>query len=143
MKKNTLFTKTALLGVMVLTTLIGASQAETVITPENMYDPNSVHSLYIVMDPADYETMRFSAGDNNEEPVGSVYPTEIAPGEFEHTYWQAYMADNPDMIDYKAVAIRRKSDLALAYGEPNEVDPQKFSLKVDISRPKSGLTPPN
>ncbi|MHC5182808.1 MAG: CotH kinase family protein, partial [Planctomycetota bacterium] len=143
MKKNTLFTKTMLLAVMALATLIGASQAQTTVTPENMFDLNTIHSLYIVMDPIDYEAMRFSAGDNNGEPAGSVYPTEIAPGEFEHTYWQAYLADNPTMTDYIDVAIRRKSDLALAYGEPNEVDPQKFSLKVDISRPKSGLTPPN
>jgi hypothetical protein len=142
MKKNTLFTKTVLLAVMALATLIGASQAETVITPENLFDVSTIHDLYIIMapdpnsgDPAvAYEQMRLSSGDNNgEEPgAGTVYPD---PNTGEHFYWQAYMADNPSMIGTKAVAIRRKSDLSL----PDEINPEKFSLKIDISKP--GFTP--
>jgi hypothetical protein len=110
----------------------GTSKAA--IDPTNLFDINTIHSLYIVMAPSDYEVMRFSA-DNAQ---GKVYPEEIEPGVWEHTYWQGYLSDN-QAGPFINVAIRRKSDPA----HPSEADPQKFSLKIDISRPKSGFTPEN
>ena len=81
-------------------------------------------------DPNDYEDMRFST----DTEFGNVYPEEISPGVYEHTYWKAYLAES-EFGPWISIAIRRKSDMA----EPSEADPQKFSLKIDISR--DGFTP--
>ncbi|RKY09166.1 MAG: hypothetical protein DRP66_02925, partial [Planctomycetota bacterium] len=139
MKTKSLLTKMVLAGVVLSAVAMFDLPAQAAITSENLFDIGTVHSLYIIMDMSDsnaYEDMRFSAGDDPGEPEGSVYPTEIEPGVYEHTYWQAYIADDPGG-DFINVAIRRKSDHAL----PDESDPDKFSLKIDINR--QGFTPPN
>jgi hypothetical protein len=136
MMMGSMLNKTALFITVSAAIMMSGSSVQAAIEPNNLYDLSTVHSLYIVMDAADYNDMAFSSDDKD---TGSVYPEEIEPGVWEHTYWQGYLADNQAMTDYIAVAVRRKSDLAL----PSEADPNKFSLKIDISRPKSGFTPPN
>lgn len=129
--KNNIACKMMVLLMAVTMLAIYISSVHASITPENLYDINTVHSLYIVMSPEDFDAMRFSTDDES----GHVYAEEVEPGVFEHTYWQAYMAENQAMTDSISIAIRRKSDPAA----PDEGDPQKFSLKIDISRP--GFTP--
>jgi len=129
--KNNIACKVVIILITATMSVIYTPSVQAAITPENLYDINTVHSLYIVMSQQDFEAMRFSTDDD----LGHVYAEEVEPGVFEHTYWQAYLADNQTMTDSIAIAIRRKSDPA----EPNEIDPQKFSLKIDISRP--GFTP--
>ncbi len=119
-------------GLMI--SVLGTGTAQALMDVNNIFDVNTVHSLYIVMDATDYNDMAFSA-----DAQGGVFPAEISPGEYEHTYWQGYLGQSPTDPCFIDVAIRRKSDGA----EPNEADPQKFSIKIDISRPKSGFTPPN
>ena len=115
------------IGLMVC--VFGVNTTQAVMDANNIFDVNIVQSLYLVMDePNDFNTMAFSSDD---KVTGSVFPD---PCTGEHEYWLAYLSDS-NSGPFISVALRRKSDLAA----PNEVDPQKFSLKVDISRP--GFTP--
>ncbi|MCK5565961.1 MAG: CotH kinase family protein, partial [Planctomycetes bacterium] len=139
MKRENLLAKGALLLVASMMVTMCTSQVQAEMNSTNIFDIGTVHDLYIKIIPPFYEEMRFSAGDNNGEPEGSVYPTEIELGVYEHTYWQADIADN-QTGPFIRVGLRRKSDLALAYGVPNEVDPLKFSMKVDVNRYVAGQT---
>ena len=86
----------------------------------DLLNPNQVLNLYITMDPAQWEELRFSCPDG-------VCPEE-------HVYYQANLqCETGDPI---LVGIRRKNDLA----EPSEADPQKVSLKIDINEFVPGQT---
>jgi methyl coenzyme M reductase beta subunit len=113
--------------------VLGVGTAQALVTPENMYDVNMIHTFYIQMDATDYQDMRFSAGDNYGEGPGLVFPDPVT-GQYE--WWQAYLGQSPTDPNIIPVAIRRKSAPAL----PSEADPQKFSIKVDIHKPP--YTPP-
>ncbi|MCJ7728780.1 MAG: CotH kinase family protein, partial [Sedimentisphaerales bacterium] len=128
-----LLARAQVLAIIALTAVMCVSQAQALVTPENMYDVNTIHTLYIVMNATDFGTMRFSAGNDHGEGPGLVFPDPVT-GEYD--WWPAYLGQSPTDPNFIDVAISRKSAPAL----PSEADPQKFSLKIDISKP--GFTPP-
>ena len=80
----------------------------------NLYDPLQVLTLNVTMDPADWDTLRFSC------PGGVCTPPP-------HSYFTAFLScENSPLI---LVGIRRKNNPA----EPSDSDPQKVSLKIDIN----------
>jgi len=82
---------------------------------DEIYDPSQVLSLYITMDPQDWETVRFSC------PWGQCGPKP-------YTYYRALLrCGNGGTIE---VGIRRKSGNA----EPDPWNPQKPPLKIDVNR---------
>jgi hypothetical protein len=83
----------------------------------NLFDPNRVLTIYIDMDPCDWEVIRvFCPNDDGHcsETNNPYYEAELTCGD----------------VGPMLVAIHRKSDI----GEPNNTNPQKVSLKVDINR---------
>ncbi|MHC4397321.1 MAG: InlB B-repeat-containing protein, partial [Planctomycetota bacterium] len=118
-----LLTKTMMVFVAITTFAVlctGSAQAQDANDPnvENLFDTSRVLTLNIVMDPCDWDTLRFAC------PGGQCIPD--ANGD--HEYWQASLqcgTQGPMLI-----GIRRKNDMA----EPSEADPQKISLKLDINR---------
>ena len=99
----------------------GSARAQDANDPnaDNLFDTSRVLTLNITMEPADWETVRTSCpGGTCPEPP--------------HTYYQANLQCGT--VGPIVIGIRRKSDQA----EPNETDPQKISLKLDINRFVSG-----
>lgn len=84
---------------------------------DSLFDPNRIHSYYFTMDPNDWDDM--VADCDNEQCIPDA--------NCEHQYWQATLecGDLGPML----VGIRRKNGFA----EPNEANPQKVSLKIDIN----------
>ncbi len=102
---------------MIVALCTSSAQAVDANDPNNdsLFDPNRVFTLNITMDANDWDTLRFSC------------PNDGWCGEPPHSYWPATLScgDLGPML----VGIRRKSDKA----EPNETDPQKVSIKIDIN----------
>jgi spore coat protein CotH len=73
-----------------------------------VFDPTHVLSLYLRMDPADWDVVRFDATNSIEKPA-------------------YFKADGEEEI---TVAVRRKSSRAL----PSEADPWKIGMKVSFTR---------
>lgn len=103
--KGLLITSKARVIIVMLCLCAAAIPAQAAVEPNNIFDVNTVHSLYIQMDnPADFNTMANSA----DTEMGNVYPIEVSPGVYEHEYWQAYLSDS-NSGEPIAVAIRRKT----------------------------------
>jgi hypothetical protein len=110
----------ALTAVAVIVALCTSSaQAVDANDPNNdsLFDPNRVFTFNFTVDPCDWVDM--VAECNN----GQCIPDANC----DHYYWQATLTcgDLGPML----VGLRRKNDLA----EPNELNPQKVSLKLDIN----------
>ncbi|MHC4739925.1 MAG: putative Ig domain-containing protein, partial [Planctomycetota bacterium] len=98
----------------------GSAKAQDANDPnaDNLFDINRILTLNIMMDPCDWDTLRFAC------PEGQCIPDANS----DHEYFQASLQCGT--VGPMLVAIRRKNDLA----EPNETDPQKISFKIDINR---------
>jgi len=85
-----------------------------------LFDHSRVYSFYIIMDPVDWEKMR-------SDCPGGVCPWYTNPN-IDPNYYYAVLScgDWEPML----VGIHRKNDPA----EPNDTNPQKFSMKIDINR---------
>ena len=98
----------------------GSAQAQDPNDPnaENLFDISRIHTLNITMDPNDWDDM---VADCEAEQC-------IPDANCDHTYWQANLQSGT--VGPILIAIRRKNGFA----EPNEANPQKVSLKIDINR---------
>jgi len=88
----------------------------------NLFDLRQILTFNITMDPGDWDMLVADC------PGGQCIPDANC----EHQYWQATLTcgDLGPML----VAIRRKNGFA----EPNETNPQKVSLKIDVNRYSPG-----
>ena len=112
----------AVVAVITLTVLLTGSAKAVNSDPADsnaLFDHSRVHSLYIKMDPTDWDTMRFDC-PGGQCPWGNA---DIEPPDY---YAEMTCGDWVDL----PVAIHRKNDPGL----PDDINPQKFSMKIDTNR---------
>jgi hypothetical protein len=119
-----LLTRGVVVAIVAIVLCAGSAQAVEITWPEpnwpEIFEPNQLLTFYLTMDPCDWQAILHTHPGEGGPAPDCIYD----PCEFPAMFWM----EGEEHLKIR-VAVRRKKGFAF----PDEVNPEKVGLKIDIN----------